>query len=219
MSPTPYLLGVVYSDRNSNGICDPGEGVSGVTVTPSTGSWFAVTSSSGGYAIPFSGAARGTVTFSGGSLPAAATRSFSIGSANVKVDMTIEPEEPVVSFKKLTSTVQEGRGKAKFRLSRTGRPTQPLTVIVTRSISRASGNALPNDYQILAGAGAKITGLNSKSESFRVTIAAGKSSALLKVKAVKDLKTEAAERITFEISDDRGYSVGSPYALKVKIVD
>lgn len=216
---TPYLLGVVYSDRNSNGICDPGEGVSGVSVTPSTGAWYAVTSASGGYAIPFNNAARGTVTFSGGSLPTATSRSFSIGSNNVKVDMTILPDEPVVTFKKSKSTAGEGRAKAKFQLVRTGNPSQPLVVTVTRSISRARGNALPNDYKVLVGGGGRISGLSKKSESFRVTIAAGKSSALLKIKALKDNKTEPAERVTFGITDTPDYALGSPSAVKIKIAD
>ena len=34
----PFLLGVVYNDKNGNGFYDIGEGISGVTITPSTGS-------------------------------------------------------------------------------------------------------------------------------------------------------------------------------------
>ena len=47
-----YILGVAYSDTNANGGYDPGEGLAGITVRPDTGNWFAVTSASGGFAIP-----------------------------------------------------------------------------------------------------------------------------------------------------------------------
>ena len=47
-----YILGVAYSDANNNGRYDAGEGLAGITVTPDSGNWFAVTSASGGFAIP-----------------------------------------------------------------------------------------------------------------------------------------------------------------------
>lgn len=49
----PFILGVVYKDTNGNNAYDPGEGIPGVEVRPSTGTYYAVTSASGGYAIPF----------------------------------------------------------------------------------------------------------------------------------------------------------------------
>ncbi|MEO6739460.1 MAG: FG-GAP-like repeat-containing protein [Chthoniobacteraceae bacterium] len=47
-----YILGVAYSDANANGAYDVGEGFAGITVTPDSGNWLAVTSTSGGFAIP-----------------------------------------------------------------------------------------------------------------------------------------------------------------------
>jgi hypothetical protein len=47
-----YILGVAYSDANGNGAYDPVEAIGGITVRPDSGNWFAVTSSSGGFAIP-----------------------------------------------------------------------------------------------------------------------------------------------------------------------
>jgi hypothetical protein len=47
-----YILGVAYTDADSSGSYDAGEGLAGITVRPDTGNWFAVTSSSGGFAIP-----------------------------------------------------------------------------------------------------------------------------------------------------------------------
>lgn len=52
-APYTYVLGVVYTDSNKNGLYDIGEGDSGVTITLSSPtSYYAVTTSSGGYAIP-----------------------------------------------------------------------------------------------------------------------------------------------------------------------
>ncbi|MEQ1850124.1 MAG: FG-GAP-like repeat-containing protein [Chthoniobacteraceae bacterium] len=51
-APRAYILGVAYNDTNANGAYDPGEGLSGVSVRPDIGGWFAVTSASGGFAIP-----------------------------------------------------------------------------------------------------------------------------------------------------------------------
>lgn len=48
---SPFLVGVVYNDLNGNGFYDVGEGLPGVTIMPSVGQYYAVTSSSGGYAI------------------------------------------------------------------------------------------------------------------------------------------------------------------------
>jgi len=48
----PFITGVAFEDRNGNSTYDPGEGLANVEVRPSTGNYYAVTSSSGGYAIP-----------------------------------------------------------------------------------------------------------------------------------------------------------------------
>lgn len=48
----PFLLGVVFDDKNGNERYDPGEGLEGVRVEPDYGGYFAITSSSGGYAVP-----------------------------------------------------------------------------------------------------------------------------------------------------------------------
>jgi len=47
-----YILGVAYTDTNANGAYDSGEGMAGITVKPDIGNWYAVTSTSGGFAIP-----------------------------------------------------------------------------------------------------------------------------------------------------------------------
>ncbi len=81
----PILLGVVYKDKNNNGFYDIGEGVSGVTITPSRGNYYAVSSTSGGYAIPMDGVT-GSVTITASGNGINEVKQASISSANVKVD-------------------------------------------------------------------------------------------------------------------------------------
>ncbi|MEI6536916.1 MAG: CAP domain-containing protein [Verrucomicrobiaceae bacterium] len=58
----PFILGVCYNDLNSNGRYDPGEGIPSVRVDTSLGSRYAITSASGGYAIPILCEATNVVT-------------------------------------------------------------------------------------------------------------------------------------------------------------
>jgi uncharacterized protein YkwD len=83
-----FILGVVYDDKNHNGFYDPGEGLAGVTIKASSGTYTAVTSTSGGYAIPFSGSGNVSVTASGGPLTTTVTHIIDFNAANVKVDFT-----------------------------------------------------------------------------------------------------------------------------------
>ena len=48
----PFIVGVAYADLNRNGAYDVGEGRGGIEVRPESGAYYAVTSSSGGFAIP-----------------------------------------------------------------------------------------------------------------------------------------------------------------------
>ncbi|MFM8568792.1 MAG: CAP domain-containing protein, partial [Candidatus Kapaibacterium sp.] len=80
-----YILGVVYKDKNNNKAYDPGEGLSGVKITPSQGNYFAVTSTSGGYAIPM-GSVSGSVTVTAQGNGIQEVKQVSISNANVKVD-------------------------------------------------------------------------------------------------------------------------------------
>jgi uncharacterized protein YkwD len=51
-NPVCFIVGVVYRDKNSNGQYDTGEGIPNVLVTPNIGGNTALTSASGGYAVP-----------------------------------------------------------------------------------------------------------------------------------------------------------------------
>ena len=88
-SATPFLLGVVYNDRNSNSFYDIGEGLAGVTITTNAGSYYAVSSTSGGYAIPVGSSGSISVTASGPSF-GPITKTVTLTGTNVKLDFTTQ---------------------------------------------------------------------------------------------------------------------------------
>ncbi|TAG27597.1 MAG: hypothetical protein EAZ36_06650, partial [Verrucomicrobia bacterium] len=94
---TAFVTGVAYYDVNTNGAYDEGEGLGGVTVEVSGANHSAITTPSGGYAIPVptTNAIR-SVAFAGSGL-AFATSATITGGANVKVDFTPTYLAPVVS--------------------------------------------------------------------------------------------------------------------------
>lgn len=88
---THYITGVVYTDRNKNGMYDIGEGISGATITVSpAGQYTAVSSTSGGFAIPYTGSGSIKVTATSATgLGGAVVKTIQFdGTKNVKVDFT-----------------------------------------------------------------------------------------------------------------------------------
>ena len=83
-----FIVGTVWSDSNTNDLYEAGEGRGNVTVMPDRGSYYAVTGSAGGYAIPVS-AATYTLTFSGGGLPSNIVKSVTVGSVSALVDLNL----------------------------------------------------------------------------------------------------------------------------------
>ena len=146
--PDPWLLGVVFKDANSNGIYDSGEGLPGVTVTPEGGAWDAVTSESGGYALPDTGSGPLNVTFSGGGLSAPFTRSVQRTGSNVKLDLVLPSSTvldptfiPPTSQQTPEITVQQpagsailtGAGNRKFGSIIKGRKSPTKTFLISNT--------------------------------------------------------------------------------------
>jgi hypothetical protein len=98
----PFLLGVVYNDKNSNNFYDIGEGVAGVTITTSSGGYYAVSSSSGGYVIPIGAYGTITVTASGQGY-SSITKTVTIQGTNVKLDFTSQTST-LTSSQSITQT-------------------------------------------------------------------------------------------------------------------
>jgi hypothetical protein len=80
-----FITGVVYGDNDHDNFYTIGEGLAGVTITASNG-WTAVSSSSGGYAIPITDAGSVTLTASGGPLDGDISQTVNVDNENVKVD-------------------------------------------------------------------------------------------------------------------------------------
>ncbi|GAA5122863.1 hypothetical protein JIN84_10635 [Luteolibacter yonseiensis] len=217
-----FLVGVVYSDTNGNGSYDPNEGLSGVKVTPQVGGWFAETSTSGGYAIPFPEApGASSVVFSGGSLPRPLTRDFSLTDRNVKLDLRVASEQPVIRLQKVDSVAREGgpaSGRtAVFRVVRAGSTIGDLRVDIGRSIDSGSGKASPKDYKISAVKPARVEVPGNKSKKFPVIIPAGADHADVKITAVGDKTTEPKEVVSFTLRSGTGYQVGTPTSVTISI--
>jgi len=85
-----FIVGTVWSDSNGNGLFDLQEGIGGVTVMPEGGSFYAVTSNSGGYAIPILVEGGIAVTFSGSSLVEDIVQRVTVGSDSVLVDCIVD---------------------------------------------------------------------------------------------------------------------------------
>ena len=81
----PFLLGVVYNDVNNNNFYDIGEGIPGVTIATSSGSYYAISSSAGGYTIPIGTSGTITVTASGPGF-GPITKTITLSGVNVKLD-------------------------------------------------------------------------------------------------------------------------------------
>jgi hypothetical protein len=100
-----FLVGVVYNDLNGNNFYDIGEGISGVTITPSTGTYYAVSSTSGGYAFPIATSGTIAVTASGSEF-GAISKTVSLTGANIKLDFTIQDHSTLTTTTTSSSETQ-----------------------------------------------------------------------------------------------------------------
>ena len=94
----PFVLGNVYSDNNLDGFYEPGEGMSGVTLTfiGGAGTFQTTTTAAGGYQLQVP-AGTYQVTASGGGLAGPIVRTYTVGSVNLQADF-IKPILPVPTF-------------------------------------------------------------------------------------------------------------------------
>ena len=106
VSTGPLLTGVIYNDRNGNNFYDMGEGLAGVTVTPSSGSYYAISSSSGGYAFPIGSSGTITVTASGPGL-GPITKTVTLKGTNIELDFTPQTSSSNTLFQTITQTTTQ----------------------------------------------------------------------------------------------------------------
>jgi hypothetical protein len=137
---TVFITGVVYQDKNANARYDIGEGIGGATVMPDKGNWYAVSSSSGGFAIPAqanSGVYKLSITT--GRL-AGQNAEVTVAGDSVKSDWVLAADPGV-----LPAQVKVGNS--------TG--TTQLTGLSTRGLVEAGANALFGGFVITGGNGAR----------------------------------------------------------------
>jgi hypothetical protein len=170
-----FLTGVAYNDLSADNFYEPGEGLGGVSVLVKSGSgqtWQTTSWASGGYQIAL-GAGSYTVTFSGGGLAAPVTKSVSIGSTNVEVDLNTRVDKPTVppptgaivlgsGQDTLALSVSEDawKGDAQFTVSVDGKQ---IGGTQTATASHAAGQSQEFDVKGTFGAGthtATVTFLN-----------------------------------------------------------
>ena len=193
-STVAYVTGVIYQDTNGNGMYDDGEGLGGVTVTPDSGDYFAVTSASGGFTIPLpaSGAGTLTITANGGGLGAARVKTVSYtAGTNVKVDFTpadaTGPTLPTVTLAAPSKDAVPNEQTGLIVVSRTGDSSQDLLVALSYS-------------------GTAVNGVDCGTLPATVTIPSGQSSVQLNV-----LPTTAARsavlKLKVTVASGNGYQV------------
>jgi hypothetical protein len=124
----PFLTGVVYNDANGNNFYDIGEGIPGVTITPSSGNYYAVSSSAGGYAIPIGTSGTITVTASGGRF-GPITKTITLTGTNIELDFT--PQGSSL----MTTTPQSNTQTTSQSTTQTQTTSQTITQTQTASAS------------------------------------------------------------------------------------
>ncbi|MDQ0525897.1 CAP domain-containing protein [Azospirillum rugosum] len=92
----PFLTGVTFDDKDGDNFYDPGEGIGGVTIkaVSATGTTYQTTSwDAGGYQMDLPTGTY-TVSFSGAGLPSTITKTATIGTSNVKLDVNQDVAAP-----------------------------------------------------------------------------------------------------------------------------
>lgn len=95
-SATPLITGVAYYDLNGNGFYDTGEGIGGVTVQVPGSTYYAVTATSGGYAVPVTTNGNYAMSFSASNISSQTTAQVT-NQCNVKVDLILPYTPPTIS--------------------------------------------------------------------------------------------------------------------------
>ncbi len=131
-TPGPLILGVVYRDLDGDGGYSVGEGVANATVSLAGGNYYAVTSSSGGYALPCPGlAGNHYLTLSGGPLNQPVAKGVQLNGANLKVDFDLLKEAPVKPTVAFTTSTARWYANGQFACQISGPVGTKIQIEVT----------------------------------------------------------------------------------------
>lgn len=89
----PLLTGVVYRDLNGNGLYDAGEGVAGASVRVVGGVYHTESSTSGGYALPYSSSGSLSVNFESHQIGGSLIRTVQATGRNIKLDLVLPVQD------------------------------------------------------------------------------------------------------------------------------
>ena len=209
-SGNSFLTGVVINDQvSANNFYNIGEGLSGVTIVVKSGTaTVASTTSStaGGYQIQVP-AGTYQVTFSAAGWTTPITKSFTIGTQNVKVDantrtdFATQPPTPSVSFSASSFTISEAGGAQ----------------VVTVRLSNATNRSVAVNYA--TSNGTAVAGRDYTAATGTLTFAPGETSKTFSIPITNDLLVEPAETIQLALSVPDGATLGTQRTATVNITD
>jgi len=124
----PLLTGVVFNDAHGNNFYDIGEGISGVTITPSSGDYYAISSSSGGYAFPIPSSGTITVTASGNGF-GPISRTITLTGTNVELDFTSQGASSTTASQSTMQTTTTTQSASQTTLLQTTTQSASQTIV------------------------------------------------------------------------------------------
>ncbi len=202
-----FLTGVVFSDAvAANNFYNVGEGLGNVNiaVTNAAGTVTNTTSSpAGGYKLQLP-AGTYSVTFSGTGFAAPVTKSFTLGSLNVKVDAnsrTDVPAPPTVAFSASTYSVNEAAG----------------TATITVNLTRAATGAISVKYATTNGTA--LSGSDFTATTGTLSFAVGESSKTFTIPILNDLLVEPTQTVNLTLSAPVGTTLGTQKTAVLSIID
>ncbi len=167
---TVFITGVIYRDADNNNFYDPGEGLAGVTVMPNHGEYYAVTSASGGFAIPVAvNSGEYVLKASRADLPEMST-TVVVTEENLKVDFPLgSPAYATVEGTVVSSATSQAVSGVKIMINSVGR------VYTTDAEGYFIFSDLPaGSYRMTA----ELEGYTFTPNDFSVTLTAGQSTRL-----------------------------------------
>lgn len=205
-----FLTGVVINDRvATNNFYNVGEGLSGVSIVVKSGTTTVARTTSnaaGGYQIQVP-AGTYQVTFSAAGWTTPITKTFTIGTQNVKVDantrtdFTTQPPTPSVSFSASSYTISEAGGNQ----------------IVTVRLSNATNTAVSVGYA--TSNGTAISGSDYTATSGTLLFAPGETSKTFSIPINNDVNVEPSETIRLTLAAPIGATLGTQKTSTVNITD
>lgn len=148
---SPFITGVAYYDLNQNQFYDVNEGISGLRVESSEGTWFTSSAQSGGYAIPSNGNGDYTMIFSDGVTTRNAGVSTVSNNLNSKLDLVLSYQPVDISHVEKISTLHSVPVSFNPIFGATDYQWQLVTKQAGPFIQNADSGPLPFTPQVTSG--------------------------------------------------------------------